>query len=219
MKAIGTVLIMLASASAAPAMAAERDCHIGLSASGVYGKSQHVHSTGFAFTDKFDVNGRGVGAEIGCLAARNRWRYGAVADVTDTNAKGTTQERAPNSEVFASTAIDWLASVRAVGGYQLDSRALVYLTGGLAVSSVNIRVCAVSGPLAGTCSVDAQRLLGAVGGVGAQYRLSPRWSLGLEYLVFGFEKKGFEVLGAFQDRKGGVNPTAQVARVGLNLHF
>jgi opacity protein-like surface antigen len=219
MKAIGTAVVALAGAWAAPAMAAERDCHVGVTLSGVYGSSKHVHSSGFAFTDRFDVNGRGAGAQAGCIAARNRWRYGAVADVTDANARGNTQERAPNADVFATTSIDWLASLRAVGGYQVDSRALIYVTGGLAATSVNIRVCGVSGPLAGICGAGSHGLWGAVGGVGAQYRLSQRWSLSLEYLVFGFEKKGFEVLGAFQDRKGGVNPAAQVARLGLNVHF
>lgn len=218
MKGIRAVGFAVAVSAAAPAFAAP-DCYLGLTAASVFGRSQHVHSSRFAFTDTFDVNGRGVGAQFGCLAARDRWLYGAAVDLTDTQAKGNAQELPPNQDIFAETAIEWIGTMRAIGGYQLDSRTMVYLTGGLAFSAMKIRVCGVTGPFAGTCGVSSENLWGVVGGVGARVQLWRRWSLNAEYLAFGFENKEFPRPGAFSDRGGGIRPEAQLLRAGLSFHF
>jgi opacity protein-like surface antigen len=201
-----------------PATAADLDCHLGLTGGAVFGRSQHVASNGGAYTDTFDVNGRAGGLQSGCLAARGRLRYGAALDLMDTNAKGNTQELAPNQNFFAETSFDWIGTMRAVGGYQLDPRVMIYVTGGVAFSGIQIRVCRASGPFAG-CSSSSANVWGLVGGVGSQLRLSRRWSLNVEYLAFGFENKEFPTPVPFNDRGGGVRPEAQVLRAGLNLHF
>jgi opacity protein-like surface antigen len=219
MRLIATLGVALAAAAALPATAADLDCQLGLTTGAVYGRSQHVHSSGYAFTDTFDVNGRAGGVQFGCLAARDRVRYGAALDLMDTNARGNSQELDPNQDFFAETAFDWIGTMRAVGGYQLDPRTLVYLTGGLAFSAVQIRVCRVSGPFAGTCAASSANVWGLVGGVGAQVRISRRWSLNAEWLGFGFENKEFPTPATFNNREGGVRPEAQVLRAGLNFHF
>jgi len=216
MRFIGTLVLAL---SVMPALAADLDCQLGVTGGAVYGRSQHVHSSGYAFTDSFNVNGRAAGVQFGCLAVRDRLRYGAALDLMDTNASGNTQERAPNQDFFAETAFDWIATMRAVGGYQLDPRVTLYVTGGLAFSAVKIRVCAVSGAFAGTCGTSSANVWGVVGGVGTQVRLSRRWSLSAEYLAFGFENKDFPAPVPFSDRGGGVDPGAQVLRAALNFHF
>jgi len=119
MRFIGTLVLAL---SVMPALAADLDCQLGVTGGAVYGRSQHVHSSGYEFTDAFNVNGRAAGVQFGCLAVRDRLRYGAALDLMDTNASGNTQERAPNQDFFADTAFDWIATMRAVGGYQLDPR-------------------------------------------------------------------------------------------------
>jgi hypothetical protein len=53
---------------------------------------------------------------------------------------------------------------------------MLNVTGGLAFSGVQIRVCAVGGAFAGTCGTSAAKMWGVVGGVGAQVRLWRRWS-------------------------------------------
>ena len=197
MRFIAALGIALAAAAALPAMAADLDCRLGVTAGAVYGRSQHVASNGGAYTDTFDVNGRAGGVQFGCLAARDRMRYGAALDLMDTNAKGNTQELDPNQNFFAETSFDWIGTMRAVGGYQMDPRVMVYLTAGLAFSALQIRVCRVSGAFAGTCAGSSATVWGVVGGVGAQYQVSRRWSLNVEYLAFGFENKEFPTPATF----------------------
>jgi opacity protein-like surface antigen len=216
---IATLAVALAAGVARPALAADLDCQVGMSIGGVFGRSQHVNSNRGAFTNTFDVNGRGVAAQFGCLRARDRVTFGAALDYTSTKAKGNTQELPPNQDIFAETSFDWFATMRGIGGYQVDPRIMVYLTGGVAFSGVNIRVCTVSGPSAGTCGVTSENVWGLVGGVGSQFRISRRWSLHAEYLVFAFENREFQRPGPFNDRGGGVRPEAQIVRAGLNFHF
>jgi outer membrane immunogenic protein len=218
MRLIATLGVALAAAAALPATAADLDCHLGVTGGAVYGRSQHVASNGGAYTDTFDVNGRAGGLQFGCLAARDRVRYGAALDFMDTNATGNTQELAPNQNFFAETSFDWIATMRGVGGYQLDPRVMIYLTGGVAFSGMQIRVCRVSGPFAG-CSPSSANVWGLVGGIGSQLRISRRWSLNAEWLGFGFENKEFPTPSTFGNRGGGVQPEAQVLRAGLNFHF
>jgi len=215
---IATLGIALAAAAALPARAADLECQLGVVAGAVFGRSQHAASNGGNYTDTFDVNGRAAGAQFGCLTARDRVKYGAMLDFMDSNAKGNTQELAPNENFFAETAFNWIATMRAIGGYQVDPRVMIYLTGGLAFSAVEIRVCRASGPFAG-CSGSSANVWGAVAGVGSQMRISRRWSLNVEYLGFAFENKEFPTPATFGDRGGGVHPEAQVLRAGLNFHF
>ena len=213
MRRILAVLIALFSA---PLMAAERDCHLGIVAGYVFGRSQHVPGGAQPLTDTFDVEGRALGARFGCLAATERWVFGAAADIMDSHAHGRQQELPPNQNFFAETSFEWLGTVRVVGGYRPSPRATVYLTGGLAASSVKIRVCHVSG----SCGSTSEKVWGVVGGAGARYQLARRLSLDVEYLVFGFEQKGFSApSGGFANREGGVNPEAQLVRAGLSFHF
>src|SRR5256885_17084184 len=105
MRLIGTLVLAL---TAMPALGADLDCQFGVIGGAVFGRSQHVHSSGFEFTDAFNVNGRGGGAQAGCLAVRERLRYGAMLDLMDTNAKGNAQERAPNQAILAEASLHWL---------------------------------------------------------------------------------------------------------------
>ena len=216
MKWIAALAVALVCAT--PALAADLDCQLGIIGGAIYGRSQHSASNGGDYTDTFDVNGKGAGAQFGCLAARNQLRYGAAADFMSTDATGNAQETEPNTNFRSETAFDWLATMRLIAGYQLDPRTLLYLTGGLAFSSVKIRVCRISGPFAG-CSAASADVWGLAGGLGAQVRLSRRWSVNAEWLYFGFENKEFPTPATFGDRGGGVHPEAHVLRAGLNFHF
>jgi opacity protein-like surface antigen len=184
----------------------------------VFGRSQHVASNRGAYTHTFDVNGRASGAQFGCLAARDRARYGLALDLMHANATGNSQELPPNQNFFSETSFDWIGTMRAVGGYQVDPRVMVYLSGGLAFSGMQIRVCRMSGPFAG-CSASSANVWGLAGGVGSQLRISRRWSINAEYLAFAFENKEFPTPATFGDRGGGVRPEAHVLRAGLNFHF
>ena len=213
MKRVALTVFLL---TAGPVLA-EPDCHLGLMSGYVFGRSQHQPQGAAPLTDTFEVEGRALGARFGCLASRQRWVYGAAADIMHSQAHGDTQELAPNQNFFAETSFEWLGTVRAVAGWQFTPKSVVYLTGGLAATSVKIRVCST---VSGVCGSTSEKLWGVVGGAGARYRLARRLSLDFEYLVFGFEQKGFSAPGpGFADREGGVNPEAQLVRLGLNFHF
>jgi opacity protein-like surface antigen len=210
------ILAALIALFSAPLLAAGPDCHLGVVSGYVFGRSQHVPAGAQPLTDTFDVEGRALGARFGCLAVRERWVVGAAVDIMDSHAHGSTQELAPNQNFFAETSFEWLGTVRLVSGYRASPRATLYLTGGLAASSVKIRVCAVTGG----CGSTSEKVWGVVGGAGARYQFARRLSLDIEYLVFGFDQKGFSAPpGGFANREGGVNPEAQLVRAGLNFHF
>jgi opacity protein-like surface antigen len=203
--------------TAAPAMA-QSDCHVGLMAGHVFGRSQHIPDGGVPFTDTFDVEGRGLGVKLGCLAARGGWRYGFGADLMDSKAKGDAQLHAPNQNFFGETYFEWFGTVRAVGGYELPSGWSTYLTAGLAVASIRLRSCQFT---PASCATETQTFWGLTGGGGVQYRFLRRMSASLEYLYFGFEDKPFRRSGAgvVGDHDISVNPEAHMVRLGLNFHF
>lgn len=203
--------------TAAPAIA-QSDCHVGLMAAQVFGRSQHVPEGGAPFNDTFDVEGRGLGAKLGCLAARDRWRYGFGADLMDSKAKGDAQMHAPNQNFFGETYFEWFGTVRAVGGHEFASGWSTYLTGGVAVASIRLRICRINPTF---CATETQTFWGLVGGGGVQYRFLRRMSASLEYVYFGFEDKPFPRSGALVigDKDVSVNPEAHVVRLGLNFHF
>jgi opacity protein-like surface antigen len=214
MKRVAFIMFLLI---AAPAMA-QSDCHAGLMAGYVFGRSQHIPDGGVPFTDTFDVHGRGLGAKLGCLAARDRWRYGFAADLMDTSAKGDAQMRDPNQNFFGETAFEWVGTVRAVGGHEFASGWTPYLTGGVAIASLKMRICSVTPAF---CVPESQTFWGLVGGAGVQYKPVRRLSLSLEYLYFGFEDKSFPRSGGLVvgDHDVSVNPEAHMVRLGLNFHF
>ena len=211
------LFVMIAGLSAAPAMA-QSDCHVGLMAGYVSGRSQHVPDASAPLNDTFDVEGRGLGAKLGCLAARGGWRYGFGADLMDSKAKGDTQMHAPNQNFFGETYFEWFGTVRAVGGYEFASGWSTYLTGGVAVASIRLRICRIS---PASCATEMQTFWGLTGGAGVQYRFLRRMSASLEYLYFGFEDKPFRRSGELVvgDHDISVNPEAHVVRLGLNFHF
>jgi opacity protein-like surface antigen len=215
MRLIAALSVALAAAAAVPALAADLDCQLGVMAGSVFGRSQHVPDESVPLSDHFNVNGRGVGVEAGCLAARDRVRFGFFGDLMNTNAQGNTQGLPPNQDGFVHTAFDWLGTLRAVGGYDLDSRWTAYLTGGVAASSVQMSLCKAS------CSGNSQTMWGIAGGAGLQYRLLRRVSTSVEYLYFHFEDKPFPRSGraVVGDKDVSVNPEAQVLRVVLKFHF
>jgi opacity protein-like surface antigen len=214
---MGRIALLVMLLTAGPAMA-QADCHIGLMAGHVVGRSQHVPDGSEPLNDTFDVEGRGLGAKLGCLASRGGWRYGFGADLMDSKAKGDAQMHAPNQNFFGETYFEWFGTARAVGGYEFPSGWSTYLTGGLAVASIRLRICQVTPTF---CATETQTFWGLTGGAGVQYRFLRRMSASLEYLYFGFEDKPFRRSGALVigDNDISVNPEAHMVRLGLNVHF
>jgi len=215
MRLIAALGCALAAVVAVPALATDLDCQFGITAGSVFGRSQHVPEGGAPFSENFNVNGRASGAEAGCLSAGERWRYGFFGDVMETNAQGSAQGLPPNQDAFVHTAFDWLGTLRGVIGYDFGSRLTGYVTGGVAATSVTMRLCKTS------CLVNSQIMWGIAGGAGFQYRLLRRLSASVEYRFVRLEDKPFPSSGAavVGDHDVSVNPEAQLLLVGLHFHF
>jgi opacity protein-like surface antigen len=203
-----------------PALGAD-DCHVDLLVGGVFGQSQHIHSSGTPITDRFDVRGRGGGAAFGCAWFRNRWAAGVTGDFMRTNAEGHAQDIAPFNTGFTSyTEIDWIATLRGVVGYRTRA-ATLYLTGGGAAAPVKAKVCPTGTSSGSLCAAETRTLYGLVGGFGMDWQFARHWSLKGEVLFFGFEKRGFmnPPSGGFADRGGGLQTEIGLSRLGLAFHF
>ena len=203
-----------------PALGAD-DCQFDILLGGVWGQSQHVHSSGTPITDKFDLSGSAAGAGFGCMwAARGRWATVFSADWMRTNGKGHAQDVGsigPN--VTSETLLDWIATVRFVAGYR-DGPGMLYLTGGGAAAPFKAKVCP-TGASNAACAIQEQTLYGLVAGFGAAWQFAKHWSVRSELLFFGFEKRGYldPPPPGYADRGGGLEPELRLARVGLSFHF
>jgi opacity protein-like surface antigen len=202
-----------------PAFGAD-DCQLDLLAGGVFGQSQHLHSSGTPITDKFDLSGSAAGAGFGCTwAARGRWVAGVSGDWMHTTGKGHSQELPPNTNFTSETEVDWVGTLRFVGGYQ-DGPGMLYVTAGGAASAIKAKVCPTGGTNA-SCAIQSQTLYGLVAGFGAKWQFAKHWSVRSELLFFGFEKMPYldPPPPGFVNRGGGLEPELRLARVGLSFHF
>lgn len=219
MKAIAASGFVLATVLAAPALAAERDCHVGILGGGAVGLSRHHSAANGPITDDFDVKGGALGANAGCLWKANRNGYGVDADFSGLKVKGSAHDHPPFDPDFTSeTRIERLGMLRAVLGYETRPRWFAYGTAGVATAIGRINACAADGV---TCASDQQRLWGLAAGIGAEYAMSQALRLRFEYLFVGFAKKKFlePAPGGLSDRGGGVEADLHLLRAGLTLHF
>ncbi len=219
MKRIVRWAAVLALASAMPAVAAERDCSVGVLAGAAVGQSRHHNSSNGPITDNFDIDGGALGVSAGCLWKANRNGYGVEADFSALKAKGSGADQPPffNPAFTSETRVERLATLRGVLGYEPAPRWFTYGTAGVATAMGRASECAPDG----TCVSDEQRLWGLAGGIGAEYALSQSLRLRFDYLLVGFAKKKFLASppAPFSDRGGGVEATVNLFRAGLTLHF
>jgi opacity protein-like surface antigen len=221
MKSLIAFAVTILGLAASPAFAAD-DCQIDLLLGGVFGQSQHIHSSATPITDKFDLKGPAAGAGFGCTWHRNRWATGVLADFMHTTGKGHSQDRAPfNTNFTSSTELDWLAALRLLIGYRSSPGSMLYVTGGAAAAPIKATVCPLGATGGSSCAIESQTLYGLVGGIGAQWQFARHWSVKGEYLVFGFEKRAYlnPPPAGFADRGGSLEPEVQLARIGLSFHF
>lgn len=218
MNRIGPWAAVLAAALAMPAMAAERDCYVGVLGGGAVGQSRHHSSSNGPITDNFGIEGGALGASAGCLWKANRNGYGLEADFSALKVKGNEPDEAPFDPAFTSeTRVERLATFRGVLGYEPAPRWFAYGTAGVATAIGRATACAPDG----TCASDEKRLWGLAGGIGAEYAVAQNLRLRLEYLFVGFAKKKFLASppAPFSDRGGGVEADLHLFRAGVTLHF
>jgi outer membrane immunogenic protein len=147
---------------------------------------------------------------------------GGVVDFDITNLSGTATS-AILSDTHASFGMDWTSSARGRAGVAV-SDVLFYGTGGVAIADINVRAFDNTiFPTQGLMDVskDGARA-GWVAGAGAEWRIKPQWSIGVEYLHYDFGS--ITATGAAQVPTGAFprfkNDVAfDTVRVGLKWRF
>lgn len=198
-------------------------------------------------TGTFGTNNNGVsfigGAQIGWNWQAGSLVAGLEADIQGIVGRRQQQANATIGAVGGATILqvvptggqlEWLGTVRGRLGFALSPTWLLYATGGLAYGGVSngnngFAQVSLAGPaLAGLGvgnNTSSTRLGWTVGG-GAEWMISPNWSVKAEYLYYDLGTRS--TFGAVTDGASGVTYLAyrtsqrtngHIARLGLNYHF
>jgi outer membrane immunogenic protein len=175
--------------------------------------------------DQYDTNSHSPAAFVN---AGYNWQvgqfvFGGEADVGILNATGTAFPYGisyPNS--YLKTKIHSLASVRARLGYAFGP-ALLYVTGGLALSDVTNII--LDNPL-DIVGVNKNSLnTGWVLGGGIEYELNTNWTVRAEGIYYDFGTKALNFIGtpgSYLEGQTFVNISKEspvVGRIGIDYHF
>jgi len=184
------------------------------------------------------------GAQIGCNYQSGNWVFGGEADINATRLSTTTNTNfgpigpfAGSGGLFASSHtenvtndLNWYSTFRGRIGFTPTPTWLLYVTGGLAVASINSTSNLSYGAdqffisnhsFSGSTT---QTRAGWALGVGGEWAFAPKWSLKAEYLYMDFGTFSY----ALQEPAGAggnfifnnsVRAQEQVFRVGVNYKF
>jgi outer membrane immunogenic protein len=187
------------------------------------------------------------GVQIGCNLQHDRLVLGLEVDFNRSSLKETTDahydpiglpsplavDLASRTEQVAKS-LDWFSTGLARLGFALHDRFLVYGTGGVALARISSTTSVLFGPdgqlLANLRFVgsDTRTRRAAVVGGGAEFAVTPNWSLKAEYLFMNFGAFGYETpqsgpvpffTPAFTWATTGGSTRVHFARVGLNYKF
>jgi len=197
-----------------------------------------INGAGLFSLDQDGVTG---GGQVGCNYQTGMFVFGAEGDInfSDTTADLDTGEVVVAGRVVRSIdhiRQDWFATVRGRIGVAFD-RVLIYGTGGLAISEVNVAKsfswdfadgCPILGTL-NNCHVGgvSDTRTGWVAGGGLEWAFAPNWSVKAEYLFADLgnvsyitTNRGALFIGAdAQTAVHTVDTKFQTARVGVNWKF
>lgn len=181
--------------------------YIGVSGGGGWGTSEHTFPGGTH--GPFDTSGGLVGGTVGYNWQAGNWVFGAEADFSWADIKGTTAgSPIPCLGGTCGTTIRDLGTARGRIGYAWDS-ALLYGTGGFAWGNVH-------GFETGFDSGSSTNTGWTVGG-GLEYGFTPNLSAKIEYL---YVDLGNDVLyGSGFGSPHSVDTTTSIVRAGLNYRF
>jgi outer membrane immunogenic protein len=183
----------------------------------------------------FSANGFTGGAQAGYNWQSGTVVYGVELDFNSFNLNGSRSVAVPSTTTTSifhpgtSIDTDWLFTLRGRLGWTLTPSALLYATGGLAITdaSVSNSYFTTNNPanLGAGSSSSSETLTGWVIGGGLEWKLDRKWSFKAEYLFVDF---GSISTTAAITGPGFANPntfststdlTAQIARAGLNYKF
>jgi outer membrane immunogenic protein len=189
-----------------------------------------ITSSGFTGGGQAGFNLRaGSNVVFGVEADFDAFKLSGSRQVSGTypvNSEGPPGAGAPFT-VTSSINTDWLATVRGRLGFLATPNWLIYATGGLAITNLQVGSSYIDYLPATENSTATSNKTGWTVGGGVQWALSKNWSLKAEYLYLNFGKvttSGFITgTAAAASYAQGISTsaglTAQVARGGINYKF
>ena len=183
------------------------------------------------------------GAQIGCNYQSGNWVFGGEADINGATRLSTTTNFGPTGPFagggpgLASSHtenvtkdLNWYSTFRGRIGFTPTPTWLLYVTGGLAVASINSTSIVSYGgdqfylsnnTFSGSTT---QTRAGSALGVGGEWAFAPKWSLKAEYLYMDFGTFSYALprpaaLGGNYLYNNSVRAQEQVLRVGVNYKF
>lgn len=142
---------------------------------------------GFPSTDVFHHYTQGLGSEdtdypadglIGGIHAGYNFQAGAVVFGIEGDIEVSEQDGVASNAFFTSSAeIDWMASLRGRLGYVFNTRAMVYVTGGVTFTDMELGFATPIGAMI----LNSDTATGWTAGLGLEYALTDHWMLRAEY--------------------------------------
>jgi len=168
-----------------------------------YGSAEHIA----------DDHSMIFGAEIGRNWQTRGFVYGVAADLTLGSLKGTSVGCSGSCSYEAK--VNWLASFRGRAGLAIDDT-MVYMTGGLAIASIEDTVWAGDADMGKT---QTSMPFGWVAGVGVEHRISSTVSITGELLHYAFNPIDIATTDGTYHLTATTDHEFTVARVGMNFRF
>ncbi len=204
--------------------------YVGAHVGGAWGGTDTVDVSGYNTTgEKFQLNGSGVfgGGQLGYNFQRGNILFGIEGDIGGMDLSGSKiQPTSPGGDTKASLGSGVYGDVTGRIGVLVQPRALVYAKGGVAFFDADEKVvdsCVT--PPCGGATLNASNhdtLVGWTIGAGAEYALTPSWSLKAEYQYFDFGQEN--VTGLAGGTESGTKTydfkdlTVNTVKVGVNYH-
>jgi outer membrane immunogenic protein len=162
---------------------------------GVYAGLNLGYQWGKVTNTGVDPSGLLGGGQIGVNWQSGQFVYGVETDIQFSGADDT----------FAAYKFSnpWFGTLRGRAGYAFNNF-LVYGTLGLAYGDLK-------GESGGV--VESHIMAGWAGGIGAEYGITPAWSVKGEYLYMDLADRGFSITGMDNGYR------ANILRLGVNYHF
>ena len=195
-------------------------CYLGVEGGGAWGNGSVVDAEDIdhgAPVAKICPTGGLAGGTVGCNYQVHNFVVGIENDISWSGLRGTSGDLPPFTATFShSVSTSWLDTLRGRAGITFD-RALFYVTGGAAFSSINNSATGGSSAVSITTGATGW----TVGG-GVEYMFTPQWTVKAEYLYVRFP--------TIHDAFGTLPPigtytnvdthlTENIVRVGLNYKF
>jgi outer membrane immunogenic protein len=164
------------------------------------------------------MNDVALGGTVGCNYQMSAVVFGVEGDLSWTNLQSAGRAKPPFGG-FVETKQGWFGTLRARLGYSVAERWLVYVTGGLATTSAQLRVF----DNATFNVVDSKSRTGWTLGAGIEVAFDNHWSAKFEYLHMDFGNAKY--FNPDVPIPGGVvvaernRLTNDIIRVGLNYRF